>query len=183
MSYIEESLRRQRMEKEQAKALREALQEQGIDETTARHRQRARVILGGPSAFETKAIQREVSERPDVRANHMAGMNGSFIEAADRQQSRRMSVGAQRRAKLLGVRNEYVLRSDIIERDGSVCYLCGKDCTPKELHLDHVIPLSRGGSHSPDNLKVSCALCNLSKGAMTASEYVATLDRVLRAEK
>lgn len=74
--------------------------------------------------------------------------------------------GDVRRARLLNAPVvEKVRRSHIIERDNSTCYLCGKLCGPKEIHLDHVVPLSRGGHHSAANLRVSCPHCNLSKGS------------------
>lgn len=54
----------------------------------------------------------------------------------------------------------------ILERDGMVCHICG-DAIPSldVLHFDHVIPLSKGGPHSADNIKPSHASCNLTKGA------------------
>lgn len=63
----------------------------------------------------------------------------------------------------VGSRQERVSRAYIVERDGSRCHLCGKHCCADEIHLDHVIPLARGGSHSPENIRVACAPCNLSK--------------------
>jgi len=48
------------------------------------------------------------------------------------------------------------------------CAYCDCDLdyiTPKAVHLDHVIPLSKGGTHTLDNVVWSCATCNMSKGA------------------
>lgn len=42
-------------------------------------------------------------------------------------------------------------------------------------HVDHVIPLSRGGSNWPANLRPACAKCNLSKSDMSAREWLASL--------
>ena len=36
-------------------------------------------------------------------------------------------------------------------------------CNGKYEHLDHIIPISKGGSHTKNNLAPSCAKCNLSK--------------------
>jgi 5-methylcytosine-specific restriction endonuclease McrA len=44
---------------------------------------------------------------------------------------------------------------------GSPCFYCGG----RAQHIDHFVPLSRGGSHDLDNLVAACAACNLSKGA------------------
>jgi len=52
--------------------------------------------------------------------------------------------------------------------------LCAYCSTPLHgnYHVDHVIPLSRGGSNNPDNLVLACATCNTSKGDKLISEWV-----------
>lgn len=55
---------------------------------------------------------------------------------------------------------------------GSRCYLCKKSLTVKELHMEHRIPISRGGSNWPANLAPACAPCNLAKGNKTEKEYL-----------
>lgn len=79
----------------------------------------------------------------------------------------------RRRARLAGAEYERVDRGEIIRRDNSTCYLCSTKLALAEIHLDHVIPLARGGSHTASNLRVACAKCNLAKGAMTLDEYLA----------
>lgn len=51
------------------------------------------------------------------------------------------------------------------------CYYCGEMTSGKKAHIDHMIPLSKGGSHRPDNLCASCPTCNLSKNARLPSEW------------
>jgi len=46
------------------------------------------------------------------------------------------------------------------------CYLCGKPADT----LDHVIPIARGGTHFPANLRPSCRTCNSRKGAKALNE-------------
>lgn len=71
-------------------------------------------------------------------------------------------------------RTEKIDRAAIIARDGRVCYLCGKsNLRGRDLTLDHVVPLFRGGNHTADNLRVACDYCNKSKGARTLTEYEA----------
>jgi len=53
---------------------------------------------------------------------------------------------------------------------GSRCYYCG-DNKPG-LHIEHRIPLSRGGSNWPANLVPSCPSCNLSKSTKTEKEFL-----------
>ena len=59
-----------------------------------------------------------------------------------------------------------VRRQRVINRDGLVCQLCGGDVGDRaDLHIDHIIPLARGGGSGPSNLQVTHAACNLLKGA------------------
>jgi len=56
-------------------------------------------------------------------------------------------------------------RAEIIERDGQRCHLCGKRVPLKDIHLDHLVPLSKGGAHAPDNIAVAHSTCNLRRHA------------------
>lgn len=49
------------------------------------------------------------------------------------------------------------------------CWWCGNPIKGK-YHVDHRIPLARGGSNSPDNIVIAHAKCNLSKGAKLPAE-------------
>ena len=67
---------------------------------------------------------------------------------------------------------ERIPRAYIIERDASRCHMCRKKCKPNEIQLDHVIPISVGGTHTLENIRVACATCNLSKGARVRYEQL-----------
>jgi 5-methylcytosine-specific restriction endonuclease McrA len=69
-------------------------------------------------------------------------------------------------------RRRDILRAYIIERDGGRCHLCKKVCKPDEIHLDHLVPLARGGAHHESNLRVACAACNLSKNTAARNEQL-----------
>lgn len=51
------------------------------------------------------------------------------------------------------------------------CYLCGVELTPKTVHQEHRIPLSRGGSNWIANIAPSCGRCNCRKWNRTEKEY------------
>jgi len=56
------------------------------------------------------------------------------------------------------------LRYEILRRDNYKCQICGS--TVKDgvkLHIDHIVPVSKGGHTTPDNLRVLCDRCNLGK--------------------
>lgn len=84
------------------------------------------------------------------------------------------------RARHYGVEYEPVDVLKVMSRDNWICQLCGcsapqalrgslNDSAPE---LDHVIPLSKGGSHTYDNVQCSCRLCNILKGNMMNEEYI-----------
>lgn len=47
------------------------------------------------------------------------------------------------------------------------CYYCGKKFPFKELTLDHIVPLARGGTTTPGNVVPACRACNKNKGVDT----------------
>ncbi len=53
-------------------------------------------------------------------------------------------------------------RIKVLKRDGNACRYCGAHDVP--LEIDHVIPFSKGGTNSFDNLVAACRPCNRSKG-------------------
>jgi hypothetical protein len=73
-----------------------------------------------------------------------------------------LSLPAPRGAKSKGVSKK--LRFEILKRDGFACGYCGATPQQRELHIDHKIPVSDGGTDDPDNLVTACADCNRGKG-------------------
>lgn len=56
------------------------------------------------------------------------------------------------------------LRYTILKRDGFRCKLCGRTADDGvKLHVDHIIPVSKGGESVPENLRTLCEDCNLGK--------------------
>jgi hypothetical protein len=56
-------------------------------------------------------------------------------------------------------------RYAILERDGFRCRYCGSTAADgKTLHVDHIVPVSCGGSDDASNLCAACSDCNLGKG-------------------
>lgn len=61
------------------------------------------------------------------------------------------------------------LRNRVYNRCGKVCAKCGTD---KRLQVDHIVPVSKGGSDSMSNLQVLCQPCNLKKGTKSNKEFM-----------
>lgn len=57
-----------------------------------------------------------------------------------------------------------VNRRELLRRDHHTCQYCG---STKQLTIDHVMPLSKGGKHAWDNVVAACERCNQRKGDRT----------------
>lgn len=56
------------------------------------------------------------------------------------------------------------LRYEILRRDGFRCQICGATAQDGyKLHVDHIIPVSKGGRTEPSNLRTLCERCNMGK--------------------
>jgi 5-methylcytosine-specific restriction endonuclease McrA len=61
-------------------------------------------------------------------------------------------------------------RRNIFARDGNRCQYCGRRFPTNELSLDHVLPRSRGGKATWENIVCACLKCNVRKGGRTPRE-------------
>jgi len=68
-------------------------------------------------------------------------------------------------------------RVAIMLRDLHICQYCGDTPGRHDLTVDHVIPRSRGGGHSWQNLVTACKRCNQKKGSHTPDEAMMHLIR------
>jgi len=62
-------------------------------------------------------------------------------------------------------------------KQSKVCYWCGVDCN-KDYHVDHYIPLSKGGKHVFENLVISCPVCNMRKSAKDPYDWAQEIGRL-----
>lgn len=80
----------------------------------------------------------------------------------------------RRRCRKFGVLfDPSVTRDEVIKRDHNICQICGIKCNPDDKSwgsygatyptLDHIIPLSKGGAHTWNNVQCACAMCNSKK--------------------
>lgn len=80
---------------------------------------------------------------------------------------------AKRAAQRARQRAAFVERVDprvVLERSRGLCGVCGASVDPDDFHVDHVVPLARGGEHSYANTQAAHPACNLAKGAQLMCE-------------
>lgn len=100
-------------------------------------------------------------------------------DCTEQARARHQRIGRiRRRARMQGVQYQAIDPISVFERDGWQCYLCKRQ-TVKELRgtyeplapeLEHIVPISRGGTHTWSNVACACRACNRAKGAKLLSE-------------
>jgi 5-methylcytosine-specific restriction endonuclease McrA len=82
---------------------------------------------------------------------------------------------ARERAKARELRKSGWWRQQL---QAGVCHYCGRQVGPDALTMDHVVPVSRGGSSAKGNVVPACGACNKSKKYLTPAEQIlAELER------
>lgn len=116
-----------------------------------------------------KKYRQENREKERTRHKKWEQENREKVRASSRLSR------AKRKARKLKTQVEVItpdlLKEHWIENniDPEKCFYCEEGLYE---HLEHCVPLSRGGTHTKDNLVPSCASCNLSKGTKTADEFI-----------
>lgn len=83
----------------------------------------------------------------------------------------------RRRARLAMASGKITKRDieSLLIRQRRRCYWCEKPFGSRTPHLDHVWPISKGGSNGPENVVFACSHCNHVKQAKTPIEYAGRL--------
>jgi len=97
----------------------------------------------------------------------------SYIDKIERLRFHRKKYKALKKGGgKLSIETIQLVYEDNIKKFGTLtCYLCLEPIKFKEDHLEHKIPLSKGGNNLYHNLAVACKKCNLTKHAKTEKEY------------
>jgi len=74
-------------------------------------------------------------------------------------------------------KSEDILR--IFDMQRGRCGICSKKKDLPDMHVDHIEPISKGGSNWPRNLQLLCKKCNLSKSAKDQMDFMRELGRLL----
>lgn len=85
-----------------------------------------------------------------------------IIHRAIENQQKRNSIEYKRKIERSKMNNS--LRYDVLQRDGFRCRICGRTSNDGvKLHVDHIIPVAKGGKTELSNLRTLCDICNSGK--------------------
>lgn len=65
-------------------------------------------------------------------------------------------------------------RQAVFQRDGFKCKYCGLGVNEHNAQIDHIVPRSKGGSDSLDNLATACRKCNVLKSDRDLIDFIST---------
>ena len=157
------------------------------EEQRLKYNKRLREKYANDSVYREKirARNKEYSQQSEVRAiankRKTETHEKRYITDLKEYTIRRKVNNANAAAKNHGC-NEKLKYNNIktILVDPFVCYYCGKllswervkqGSTRKVWEIDHVFPLSRGGSNTSDNIVAACCCCNRAKNDQTEEEF------------
>ncbi len=84
----------------------------------------------------------------------------------------------QHRKRAGGGRLTKGYRSRLMKEQDGLCLACGCDLSKSGFHLDHKVPLSKGGLHHDDNVQLLCPPCNRRKSAKNFEDFLKELQRM-----
>lgn len=101
--------------------------------------------------------------RADQRARHL------------RQPEAMRTRAHNRRARVLAA-GGVIRKQDVklkLQQQGMKCYWCQKPL--EKYHIDHVVPIAKGGTNGPENIACTCPECNWSKSDKMPWEFAGRL--------
>lgn len=106
--------------------------------------------------------------RESGRAYYRKNRDRFLLHSRNRRAKKRSSPGAITHADIEEVLNLQRWR----------CAYC-RSSLRTEYHVDHIIPLARGGEHSRANIQATCPKCNLQKGAKDPVVFAQAIGRLI----
>lgn len=117
------------------------------------------------------AQRRASNNRVKTRSNQKKWRDKNKAYNALRMGKYRVNRRSLERAASVNLESINSWVKSVRSRDVNFCYYCEEQVALNSLHFDHVIPISKGGQHSVENLCVSCKKCNQIKSATLLSNW------------
>ena len=110
--------------------------------------------------------QERYRDDPDYRERRRANNRATRLRRRGRPEGvARDRARDRERYRRLGGKGYARWRGTLLLEQGFACALCGELITAEVAHVDHIVPVSRGGSSDKSNLQATCPPCNMRKGS------------------
>lgn len=172
---LEASKRRYQVHKEAIKARSRAYYKANKEAVSAKNRKRCKLH---PEWHRNGYLRRKKAIRAYQRRWRQANPEkhrAIQLRWIVKNRARLKHLDQARRARIKGstINPEQIIQFfDRIRHKRTIaCYYCKTPVKGKLAHIDHIIPLSKGGPHSVENLCATCPSCNLTKCAKPVGEW------------
>lgn len=129
-----------------------------------------------------KELARKSNAKPDVSANNVARAKRWRENNPERASIVRVANYNTRRALKMGAEGTHTKDeiAALLARQKYKCAECGTSVRKKEgRHVDHITPLSKGGTNWISNLQILCPSCNLHKAAKDPIDFARSKGRLV----
>lgn len=148
--------------------------------------QRDYILNNKDIVIATKRKWRE-NNQDSIKALHQKYYNDNIDKFRDRDKKYRNTeigkiscINKSHRRRTKEKQGDVVTNQLLELRDNAkACYWCNKSLKKVKIHIDHYIPLSKGGLHTISNLVVSCDKCNRMKSAKSPFEFANSIGKLL----
>ena len=130
--------------------------------------------------YEQKGEQIRARRKENYYKNREAAIEYSVTWNLVNKEKRKF-ISATYKHKRRAIEKEGMPYSELMEwvkSQPKVCHWCGCKC-PDNFHVDHYVPLSRGGQHTDANLVIACQGCNLKKSDKPPEEFALSVGRLI----
>lgn len=127
---------------------------------------RTLVLNAGYEPLAVVSFKRAIVLVMNEKASVIAEDEDDPVRSATQRWARPTVIILRNYVRIPGGRRVPVSRRGVLRRDGQRCGYCGASATT----IDHVVPRSRGGADSWENLVACCLRCNNVKGDRTPGE-------------
>jgi 5-methylcytosine-specific restriction endonuclease McrA len=127
---------------------------------------RTLVLNAGYEPLAVVSFKRALVLVLNEKATVLAGIGGEVVRSARQEFDMPSVILLQRYVRIPNARKVPVSRRGVLRRDSHRCGYCAKSANT----IDHVIPKSRGGKDTWENLVACCLRCNNLKGDKTPQE-------------
>lgn len=120
----------------------------------------------------------------------LAKAKDRYYKNKDKESERKKLYHQTKKGKIARINSKHKRR--LMEKSGDVtneqllaliknarnCYWCNCNLEDVKIHIDHYVPLSKGGEHTLNNLVISCDACNMKKGAKDPIKFAQSVGRL-----
>lgn len=127
---------------------------------------RTLVLNAGYEPLAVVSFKRALVLVLNQKATILAGISGAVVRSTNQEFDMPSVILLQRYVRIPNARRVPVSRRGVLRRDSHRCAYCSRGANT----IDHIVPKSRGGKDTWENLVACCLSCNNEKGDRTPQE-------------